>query len=179
MRPEDRYDSLIRYWWEQVAARRGWDDSADWRLFKALIRQESAFNPAAQNAVSGALGLAQLMADVDLAIDGQRNGDNPERAIYEGLLVLGDKWGIFAAERGFERWRFALGAYNGGEGWVIKAQKLLARRGQPTDRWELIASVLHEVKAPHHARETCDYVARISADFLAQRGAAQIMGEPA
>ena len=52
MKHTDRYDSLIQFYAEGV--------SVDWRLLKAQLRAESAFDP---NAISpvGAEGLAQFM----------------------------------------------------------------------------------------------------------------------
>lgn len=158
LRAEDRYDSLIRWYWWLTAQRFKFDDSVDWRLFKAVIKQESSFNPNAQNPRSGALGLSQMMAAEDLAIDGRRNADNPEVAIREGLVVLAGKWSIFRAEVGRERFRFACGAFNGGERDIIRAQELLKAKGQPTDQWVYVAMMLPEIKSAEAARENVDYV---------------------
>lgn len=157
-RLEDRYDSLIAYTWWLTANRFAFDTAVDWRLFKALIKQESSFNPNAVNKRTGALGLPQLMAREDLAIDGTRNADNPEVGIREGLIVLAGKWSIFKAEAGLERWRFALAAYDGGERDLIRAQELLRAKGQPTDQWVYVAMVLPEIKSAEAANENRAYV---------------------
>jgi membrane-bound lytic murein transglycosylase MltF len=101
----------------------------------------------------------------DLFFDGQRDADNPEEAIKEGLLLLAGKWSLFKAERGLERWRFAVGAYNGGERDIIRAQEILKGRGMPTDQWIGIAMVLPELKSPENARENVTYVRDVFATY--------------
>ena len=55
MSPNDRYDSLFRFYAQQ--------QGVDWLLMKAQVQEESQFNPFAVNPTSGASGLAQFMLD--------------------------------------------------------------------------------------------------------------------
>lgn len=52
MRPEDCYDSLFQYY--------GWKSDVDWLLLKALVKQETGFNPDAVSPAR-AKGLCQFM----------------------------------------------------------------------------------------------------------------------
>lgn len=173
LEPSMRYDSLFQFYWQEVGVRFEFaaDLSADWRLAKCQAIVESNLDPAARSP-AGALGLLQLMPAVDLAADGKRDADNPEESIKEGLAHLGYLWKMFAAERGLERWWFALGAYNGGPGYVIAAQALAENDGLPTDQWSSIAVMLPRVrykeKAPDHA-QIVGYVRKIRAAYLALR----------
>ena len=166
MKAEDRYNTLIQYYWivaEDKYKPVGLDAVVDWRLVKEQIRKESAFNPAAQNARSGALGLLQLMAATDIESDGKRDAANPEEAIREGVAYLWKQWNIFKKETGIERWKFALGAYNAGAGNIIKAQTIAEQRGWNSTQWKSIADSLIRVTGPANSAETTEYVATIIA----------------
>ena len=52
-KPSSQYDDLFQKF--------GLKFNIDWKLLKAQVRQESNFNPDAQNKRSGAKGLAQFM----------------------------------------------------------------------------------------------------------------------
>lgn len=158
MNPNDRYDSLIEWIWEFSSAKYKNVD-ADWRMLKELIRAESAFNPRAISPV-GARGLCQIMAKTWNADDFERHWDNPELNIQKGCAHLLYLWNLFKAEKGKERWAYALGAYNAGQGWIIKAQALLAAKGKPTDQWSLIVEVL-PLLTGDNAKQTIAYVDKI------------------
>ncbi|MBI3937150.1 MAG: transglycosylase SLT domain-containing protein [Betaproteobacteria bacterium] len=167
MRADERFDSLIQFYWQEAARAFGFDAAADWRLVKAQIHAESDFDPQARSPV-GALGLMQLMTAADLEDDSRRDADNPEEAIREGIKYLGRLWREWKAEQGLERWKFALASYNAGLGNILKAQALAEARGRPTDQWVELALVLPEVTGPY-AAETTGYVRRIIAEYLASR----------
>ena len=92
-----------------------------WKLIKAQVWQESAFNP---NAVSscGAVGLMQLMPETDFMLDRDYDGKDPRGNLENGIRYdrwLFDRFPEIPTEE--ERMKFALAAYNGGRGYVNKA----------------------------------------------------------
>lgn len=169
MNAEDRYDSLIQYYWDVNAALYGFadDHSVDWRLLKCQVRQESGFNPLAVSAV-GARGLLQVMEGTWGGLDFD-HAFNPETNLNRGSAYLGQQWKEFAAEEGLERWRFALAAYNAGLGNILKAQALAQKAKRDTSIWGLVVPYLPQVTGPDNAAQTLDYCRRIVSDFLASR----------
>ena len=92
-----------------------------WKLVKAQVWQESAFNP---NAVSscGAVGLMQLMPETDFMLDRDNDAKDPRGNLENGVRYdrwLFDRFPEIPNEE--ERMKFALAAYNGGRGYVNKA----------------------------------------------------------
>jgi len=80
------------------------------RLFRALVRAESNFNPKAVSR-KGALGLCQLMPETARKL-GVKNPFDPDENLNAGAKLL---------KRLYEKygnWRLALAAYNAGEGAV-------------------------------------------------------------
>lgn len=169
MSAEDRYDSLFQWYWGETARRLGFlaDPSADWRLAKAQVKQESNFDPKAVNPRSGAAGLAQFMPATAalLKIDPL----DPEQAIRGQCSHLGDLWAIFKLEQGLERWKFALGAYDAGEKHIIDAQALCTKDTRPSDQWIEIVRVLPALTGANNAAETTQYVRNITASYLSWR----------
>jgi soluble lytic murein transglycosylase-like protein len=164
---EDRYDSLLEYYWAVAEQKYSLTD-ADWRLLKCQVRQESGFNP---NAVSpvGAKGLMQFM-------DGTWGADhdspfNPEASIRRGADYLGSLWQEFKAEQGLERWRFGLASYNAGLGNVLKAQALAQKAKKITDTWWIVGGFMRQVTGPDNALETLEYVRVILSGYMAVRAA--------
>lgn len=159
MKPEDRYDSMIAWAWELAAVEFHVDPIITWHLPKEVIRAESAFNPSAKSGV-GAVGLMQLMPStaLDYGVD---NRENPEKNIRGGTRHLAKMWFIFKAEKGIERVKFALGAYNAGQGNIIEAQSAAHARGFDPARWVSIVQVLPQVTTEKKAAETTNYVSKI------------------
>jgi membrane-bound lytic murein transglycosylase MltF len=173
MDAHDRYDSLIQWYWALAEQRSGGFDAGSWGLVKAQVKAESNFDPYAVSP-AGAAGLLQLMPDTarghGLLVDGERDDRyNPEKCLDIGIRELIHLWGEFQAERGLERWRFALAAYDAGLGNILKAQELARAAGMPTDSWASVAVQLPRVTGDH-AEETIDYVRRILADYTARAG---------
>lgn len=150
MKAEDRYDSLFRFYGEK--------EGVDWRLLKAQVRAESAFNPDAKSWV-GAKGLAQFM---DRTWEEWRDGTPGIQAPPQNLVLLNpnDPEDAIAAQAAFMRWlarlpfvagdvEKALAAYNWGPGRVRLAV------GKYGASWK-----------NHLPEETTDYIGRI-ASFLA------------
>jgi len=115
---EDRFDSLIGYHTERIFP------ACDWRLIKAQVGQESAFNPRAKSGC-GAQGLLQLMPQTDLSIDNKIDGFDIEGNLDNGIRYLSEQYSKFTevAEHN-EKIKFALASYNGGRGYVNKAIEL-------------------------------------------------------
>ena len=159
--PKDRYDSLLEFVWGlyQDKYAPGMDLSVDWRLAKFQMLAESEANPRAISPV-GARGLFQLMP-ATWGTGFENEWPNPELNMHRGIEHLWTMWKLFKEEGGIERWKYALGAYNCGQGWIIKSQAFLKSRGKATDQWKLIIEVLPQFTGPENARETMLYVGRI------------------
>jgi hypothetical protein len=95
-----------------------------WKLIKAQVWQESAFEP---DAVSpcGAVGLLQLMPDTDYMLDKDYDGKNPRGNLENGIRY--DRWlfdRLWEFPEEGERLKFMLAAYNGGLGYINAAMEL-------------------------------------------------------
>lgn len=175
--PEDRYDSLIRYY----ALLYG----LPWRMIKAQIRLESRFEPRAKSK-SGAQGLAQFMPHtwswvwrkLGRADPETKDPYNPEDAIAACCLLMAHLEASFPEipDPG-ERYRFALAAYNTGRQNINRALayareacglpashaqwSLAGRPAGPWQRWAFASRFLSRVTGSF-ARETVIYVDRIA-----------------
>lgn len=94
---------------EAAAARHGVDPA----LLKALIKQESGFDPRARSS-AGALGLTQLMPATAASL-GVTDPLDPAQAIDGGAKYLAQQLARFGGDE-----RLALAAYNAGPGAVAK-----------------------------------------------------------
>ncbi len=145
------YDRVIRQ-----AARehmpRGWD----WRLLKAMVRQESNFKPAASSRV-GAVGLCQLMPSTAASLGVSREAlKDPRVNIDCGvryLRMMWDKWpSLDDVPPRWERSRFAIASYNCGPG-------RLGRLTAKVDR-------LHwSVVGPQAPKETQTHIAKVFGEY--------------
>ena len=119
------YDSLFR----KYAATLDWD----WRLFAALVFQESRFHIEARSH-TGASGLMQLMPDT---AEAHLEGDllDPEQNIAAGARYLRRLGGIFS--RRFDNpedvLNFTLAAYHAGEGSILDSLSTAESLGT---RWD-------------------------------------------
>ncbi|WP_305852565.1 lytic transglycosylase domain-containing protein [Conexibacter sp. SYSU D00693] len=100
---DTQYDALI----QQAATKHGVDPS----LLKALVKQESGFNPNAQSS-AGAQGLTQLMPGTAAGL-GVTNPLDPAQALDGGAKYLKQQLDRFGGDE-----RKALAAYNAGPGAV-------------------------------------------------------------
>ncbi|SMO40827.1 Transglycosylase SLT domain-containing protein [Balnearium lithotrophicum] len=80
------------------------------KLFRALVKAESNFNPRAVSK-KGALGLCQLMPETAKEL-GVKNPFDPDENLNAGALLLSRLY------KKYRDWRLALAAYNAGEGVV-------------------------------------------------------------
>ena len=118
MNPDDRYDSLIRFYGDQVGY--------DWLLLKAQIKAESNFNPHAVSR-AGAEGLAQFMDATWREWEDGTPGIQPEPQEYSPF----DPEDCIRAQVHYMKWlldfcggdiEYALAAYNWGIGVVCECQ---------------------------------------------------------
>lgn len=153
---ETKYDHLI------LAAVERHVPDLDWRLYKALLWEESKLNPFAQSPVD-ARGIAQFMPATwtewskKSGYEHQPPG-NPEAAIFTGACYLAWLIGQWSWPRpAIDRWCLAMASYNNGLGDILKAQEAAGGAVLYKD----IMAHLHRVEQPRHAEETITYVRRI------------------
>ena len=143
------YDDIVK----KNADEMGWD----WRLLSAMIYHESKFiNESCSD--KGAVGLMQINNDrysVDTLLI-------PEVNISIGTKYLTYLSKMFA-EHGadsVECLKFALAAFNCGEGNVLKCIRTAEELGVDPTRWDNIVSVIPEVPG-FHGKQTIAYVREV------------------
>lgn len=140
------YDDIIR----QNAQAMGWD----WRLVSALIFHESRFiNESASD--RGAVGLMQIVTErvsVDSLLD-------PAVNVELGVTYLTRLRRMFAgaAADSTENTKFALAAFNAGEGRILDCIEFAASRGVDPSYWENIVTVLPDMPG-FKGKQTTAYV---------------------
>lgn len=143
-----RFDPYIR-----IFAYRYLPAYHDWTLLKAVVHQESQFDPNARSK-AGAAGLCQLMPETaaDLGLTPEQRFD-PILNLDAGaryLHWLWERWPTLPDNEGtWLRTRFVLASYNAGIGNVQQAWKASGY----TSSWEVLE--------PHLPEETQQYVSRI------------------
>ena len=143
------YDDIVK----RNAAAMGWD----WRLLSAMIYHESKFiNESCSD--RGAVGLMQIRNDrysVDTLLD-------PAVNVSIGTKYLTYLSGLFAEQGAdsLECLKFALAAYNCGEGNVLKCIKTAEDLGVDPTRWDDIVSIIPEVPG-FHGKQTIAYVREV------------------
>lgn len=162
--------ALYRHRVEQASAR-AWGVHGSSALLAAQLHQESAFRANAKSA-AGAQGIAQFMPATarwiatvypqDLA---QFDPWNAQQAILAAALY--DRWlhdrvrplGSTGVVDNCSRWAFALRAYNGGEGWILRERRLAMEKGKNPDHW--LAVEPYRVRAGWAHKENTGYPRRI------------------
>lgn len=140
------YDGLIK----EVAAESGWD----WRLLAAVVYHESRFSLGA-NSHKGAVGLMQVRAgkySVDTLLIPRVNLSIGARY----LKRLGNMFQECAADT-TERLKFALAAYNSGEGKVQEYIRFAGKHYADTSRWDSVAEVIPQLGGSR-GKQTIAYV---------------------
>ena len=143
------YDALVK----KNADEMGWD----WRLLSAMIYHESKFiNESCSD--KGAVGLMQIhneLYSVDTLLD-------PAVNISIGTKYLTYLSNMFA-EHGadsVECLKFALAAYNCGEGNVLKCIRTAEELGVDPTRWDSIVTIIPKVPN-FHGKQTIAYVREV------------------
>lgn len=140
------YDALVK----QNAREMGWD----WRLLSAMIYHESKFINESCSA-RGAVGLMQICNDrysVDTLLD-------PAVNISIGTRYLTYLSNMFAGHGAdsVECLKFALAAYNAGEGNILRCIRASEDKGVDATRWDNVVSVIPDVPG-FHGKQTIAYV---------------------
>lgn len=159
--PSDKYDDLVRvavaaFFPELEQEFNGFG----WLWIKALIWQESSFNPMAVSHC-GAMGLTQLMPATAKQL-GVKYPYDPEQSIDGGVRYLARQYRrLGEIPDTLERLKFALASYNGGRGYVNKALSLSRAgdglpasytmwklRGRPSGEWQRWAHSKYYLQDP-------------------------------
>lgn len=128
------YDSLIRVHSEEL----GWD----WRMLAAVIFQESRFHIEARSR-RGAEGLMQMMP-----VTAERFGADdlldPEVSIEAGAKYLQYLWKRFEkyGDNQSEKYKYAIAAYNAGEGRIQDCIKYAQHLGVNVSYWDNVVKVI-------------------------------------
>lgn len=120
------YDSLIKVNAKII----GWD----WKLFAALIHQESLFHIEALS-YSGAEGMCQFMPKT-AAQYGISNTLDPEQSIRGGAQYLRDLHWRYRNKSRQERINFTLATYNCGEGRMDECMEFARKCGLNENTWK-------------------------------------------
>jgi len=143
------YDALVK----QNADEMGWD----WRLLSAMIYHESKFiNESCSD--RGAVGLMQIMSgkySVDTLLD-------PAVNISIGTKYLTYLSNMFAdhGADSLECLKFALAAYNAGEGNILKCIRYTEESGADATRWDNVVATIPQVP-DFHGKQTIAYVREV------------------
>jgi membrane-bound lytic murein transglycosylase F len=119
------YDRLFR--------KAGREHGFDWHLLAALSFQESRFDPNAES-WAGAYGLMQLKPRT--AGVSAEELDDPKLNVQLGASHLRMLYDLYHDVPEADRMRFALAAYNCGQGHLDDARKLSTMLGKNPDAWE-------------------------------------------
>jgi len=131
------YDSLIRI----HAGELGWD----WRMLAAVIYQESHFHIEAVSR-KGASGLMQMMPATAERF-GAADALDPDMNIEAGtryLKYLYRKFGKYGDNKS-EKYKYALAAYNAGEGRIQDCIRYAQYRGVNVSYWDNVAGIIPEM----------------------------------
>lgn len=119
------YDDLFRAVADSV--------DLDWRLLAAVAFQESRFDPRAESH-AGAVGMMQVLPrTAGSPADSLRI---PELNVEFGARHLRQLYDLYDFVPGRDRLRFALAAYNCGQGHLQDARTLAMQRNKNPDAWE-------------------------------------------
>ena len=147
-----QYDNLLRANADSI----GWD----WRLLAAVVYHESRFhNEATSN--KGARGLMQIRSRRYTA----EELSNPARNLNIGSRYLHRLESMFPAANPMESIKFALAAYNYGEGNLTRLIAKAEEQGLDATRWDKVATLLpeghHTVAYVNNVLDTYQYYSRI------------------
>jgi len=161
--PSTRYDDYFRKW-----TKRYFGPGYPWRLFKAQAMAESGLDSTARSDV-GARGVMQLMPATYALISAHRadmgSVEDAQSNIAAGIAHDADLWQIFADIKAHpDHYRFMMGAYNAGEGPIIRARHAARDQQLDASTWQGVTTVAPQVQRWRY-RETLGYVDRIAANY--------------
>jgi membrane-bound lytic murein transglycosylase F len=150
------YDSLIRAHADTL----GWD----WHLLAAIMYSESRFHIEARSP-RGAAGLMQMMP-ATAAHYGVTDSLDPEINIEAGARLLGELIRRYykVGENMTERYKYALAAYNAGEGNILKCIRTAEDLDVDPTRWDNIVGIMPEVPG-FSGKQTIAYVREVLATY--------------
>ena len=125
------YDNLLRHSADSI----GWD----WRLIAAVVYHESRFHNEA-NSSKGAIGLMQIRSSRYT----EEELLNPARNLSIGTRYLRKLENMFPAAGPMDSLKFALAAFNIGEGKVARLAEEAEKAGLDPTRWDEVARMLPE-----------------------------------
>jgi peptidoglycan lytic transglycosylase F len=112
----------------------------DWRLIAAQMYQESHFNPVAESH-AGAVGLMQLTKNTAQSL-GVVDMKHPGENIHAGVQHLKNLYDYFDKASGIDRLCIALAAYNIGQGHLMDARRLAAKKQLDPNKWSSLSETL-------------------------------------
>lgn len=126
------YDSLI-----QTVA-----DSAgmDWLLVTAIVAQESSFDTESTS-WAGAVGLMQILPRFS-EVEEETHLFDPEVNIREGVRIMQEHLDHYSYMDSTNQWKFALGAYNAGQGHIADARRLAIDFNDNPNEWVHVEDAL-------------------------------------
>lgn len=129
--PLSAYDAVLR----KVAADEDWD----WRLLAAVVYHESRFTNEATSR-KGATGLMQIRS----SRYSEESLLDPETNLSIGARYLKKLQGMFPAASPVENLKFALAAFNLGDGRIRNLRTEAEAAGADTGYWDNVAALLPE-----------------------------------
>ena len=126
------YDDLIR----SVADTNG----VDWKLLTAIMAQESKFNPQAES-WAGAVGLMQVLPRYS-EVESKEALFDPETNVKEGVRIIKEHLDHYTYMDSTNQWKFALAAYNVGQGHLADARRLAIDRNRNPNEWKPVEESL-------------------------------------
>jgi len=117
-------------------------DSAgvDWLMLAAITAKETQFKPRAKS-WTGAVGLMQILPRYSEVKETKMLYD-AETNVREGVRIITEHLNHYAYMDSTNQWRFALAAYNAGQGHVADARRLAIDSNKNPNEWQHTADAL-------------------------------------
>jgi membrane-bound lytic murein transglycosylase F len=126
--------------YDEVFKRMADSAGVDWLMLASMTAQETQFNPRAKS-WAGAVGLMQVIPRYSEVKEVQKLYD-VETNVGEGIRIIKEHLDHYAYLDSSNQWRFALAAYNAGQGHVADARRLVIDQNKNPNEWEHTADAL-------------------------------------
>ncbi len=126
--------------YDEVFKRMADSAGVDWLMLAAMTAQETQFNPRAKS-WAGAVGLMQVLPRYS-EVKGVQQLYDVETNVREGIRIIKEHLDHYAYLDSSNQWRFALAAYNAGQGHVADARRLAIDQNKNPNEWEHTADAL-------------------------------------